>query len=370
MVSRYDDARRVLTDQRLSNDTQAMGANAPLAALPAEVAKIVAADMLNCDPPEHTRRRRLMAGAFTSHHVAGHRPLIARITGELLDELPDHGEVDLVEEFAAPLPTRVLAELLGIPLADCADVQQWSDTFVSELLLVSDRLLTATTSLSGYVDELIARKRAHPADDLVSQLVAMRDESGRLDDHELSSMVFMLLIAGQTATAQLVAKGLHLLLTHPDQLARIRSDDRLLPTAVEEFLRYDPPLRVSAFRMTTVATEIADITVPADQIVLCSLLSANHDEDSFPDAGTFDVGRRDSSHLAFGYGIHHCLGANLAKLEAEVAIGAFFNRFGQAALARPASDLPWLDAGIMRKLTRLPVYLTSLTFSGGRTLLG
>lgn len=244
-----------------------------------------------------------------------------------------------------------------IPPSTPAGVSSWSDTFISELLLVSEQLLAATTSLSGYVDALVARKRAEPADDLVSRLIALRDQGERLDDHELSSMVFVLLIAGQTATAQLITKGLYLLLTHPGQLARIRLDPGLLPAAVDEFLRYDPPLRVSAFRMTTVPTEIGGTTIPPGQIVLCSLLAANHDEDRFRDADTLDVGRRDNGHLSFGYGIHHCLGANLARLEAEVAIGAFSRRFGRADLACPASDLPWLDAGIMRKLTRLPVCL-------------
>jgi cytochrome P450 len=357
MVNRYDAARQVLNDQRLSNDTSAMGANAPLAALPAEVAQVVACDMLNCDPPEHTRRRQLMAGAFTNRNVAGYRPMIERIVGELLGALPDHGEADLVEKLAVPLPTLVLAELLGIPRADCADVGRWSDTFVSELLVVSDRLLDATSSLSGYVDELVARKRAHPADDMVSRLIAMRDEENRLNDTELSSMVFMLLIAGQTATTQLIAKGLYLLLTHPGQLARIRGDAGLLSTAVDEFLRYDPPLRVSAFRMSRAEYEIAGTMIPAGEIVLCSTTSNNHDEDRFRDPDVLDVGRENNNHLAFGYGIHRCLGANLARLEAEVAIGMFLNRVSRPALACPESALPWLDAGIMRKLTSLPVKL-------------
>jgi len=357
MVNRYEEARAVLNDSRLSNDTSRMGANAPLGALPAEVQAVVANDMLNMDPPAHTRLRRLVAQTFTNRRIAAMRPVVERIAGELLDAFGRRSEVDLVEEYAAPLPTRVLAELVGIPAEDCPYVQKWSDTFVSELLLASDRLLEATTRLGDYARTLIRDKRARPADDLVSRLISARDEGERLSDEELGCMVAVLLIAGQTATTQSIAKGVFLLLTHGDQLAKVRADPALLPTAVDEFLRYEPPLRVSAFRMTTEPLTVSGTTIPAGEIVLCSLPETNRDEARFPAADRLDVCRPDNQHLAFGHGIHRCLGANLAKLEAEVAIGSLLGRFERIRLAVPVADLRWTETGIMSKLAALPLLL-------------
>jgi cytochrome P450 len=356
-VNRYDEARRLLNSRRLTKEAGRMGGKAPLAALPRQVQAAIASDMLNADPPEHTRLRRMVAGPFGPRQVTRMRPLVERLVGELLDALPLESEVDLLEHYAGPLPTRVLAELFGIPAEDCPRIRRWSDTFVAELLTTSDLLLETTELLHGYVTELIARKRAEPAEDLVSRLVAQNDATERPNEQELGSTVFVLLIAGQTAMAQMIAKGMHLLLTHPAQRARLRTDPALLPTAVEEFLRYDPPLRISAFRMSTGGLDVAGTALPAGEIVLCSLLSANHDEARFPSADRLDVGRGDNHHLAFGHGIHHCLGAPLARLQAEVAIGSFLRRFENARLAVPADQIPWIEAGIMRKLSALPVIL-------------
>jgi cytochrome P450 len=357
MVNRYEEAREVLNSSCLSNDTSRMGANAPLGALPAQVQAVVAHDMLNMDPPAHTRLRRLVAQTFTNRRIAAMRPVVERIAGELLDAFGRRSEVDLVEEYAGPLPTRVLADLVGIPAEDCPYVQKWSDTFVSELLIVSEQLLEATTRLGDYARTLIRDKRARPADDLVSRLISARDEGDRLSDEELGCMVAVLLIAGQTATTQSIAKGVFLLLTHGDQLAKVRADPGLLPTAVDEFLRYEPPLRVSAFRMTTEPVTISATTIPAGEIVLCSLPETNRDQARFPAADRLDVCRPDNQHLAFGHGIHRCLGANLAKLEAEVAIGSLLSRFERIRLAVPVADLRWTETGIMTKLAALPVVL-------------
>jgi cytochrome P450 len=298
-----------------------------------------------------------VAQTFTTRGIATMRPVVERIAGELLDAFDRRGEIDLVEQYAGPLPTRVLADLIGIPAEDCPYVREWSDTFVSELLIGSDGLLDATTSLGDYARKLIRDKRAMPADDLVSRLISARDDGERLSDEELGCMVAVLLIAGQTATAQSIAKGVFLLLTHPDELAKVRADPGLLPTAVDEFLRYESPLRITAFRMTTQPLTIAETTIPAGEIVLCSLRDTNRDETRFPAADRIDVCRRDNQHLAFGHGIHRCLGANLAKLEAEVAIGSLLGRFERIRLAVPVADLRWTETGIMSKLTALPVAL-------------
>jgi cytochrome P450 len=310
--------------------------------------------MLNTDPPRHTRLRQLVAQSFTGRQASAVRPSAERIASRLLDGLDGASEVELVEHYAAPLPTLVLAELIGIPAEDCGNVRRWSETFVSELLLVSDSLLSATTSLLDYARELVRRKRPMRGEDLISRLI-----SSGLSDDDLSSMVFVLLIAGQTATTQLIAKGLFLLLTHEEQLAVVRTDPARLSGAVDEVLRFEPPLLVSAFRMTTEPMMIGGTLIPAGDIVLCSLAAVNHDETRFPGAGRFDVGRQDNQHLAFGFGIHRCLGANLAKVEAEVAIGAVLRRYRRVDLAVSAQDLPWAETGIMRKLTALPVRVKS-----------
>jgi cytochrome P450 len=357
LVTRYDEARRALNDPRLSNDTTKMGAKGPLASLPPDVKAAVASDMLNADPPEHTRLRRLVAQTFTLRQIAAFRPSLDRITGQLLDALHGRTEVDLIEDLAGPLSTQALAELIGIPAEDCEPVRRWSDVFVTELLSPNEDLLDATTSLVAYSRELVARKRATPTDDLVSRLISLRDGGDRLSDQELSSMVFILMIAGQNATAQLTAKGMYLLLTNPDQLRRLRAEPALLPTAVQEFLRYDPPLRVSAFRMAKEPVDIAGMTIPAGDIVICSLLSANHDEARFPHADSLDICRPENQHLAFGHGLHRCLGGNLAELQAQVAISSFLSRFDRVRLSVPAHQLQWIETGVMRKLAALPVTL-------------
>jgi cytochrome P450 len=380
LVTRYEEARRLLNDPRFSNDTRRMGRKAPLAGIPEEITSVVAADMLNNDPPEHTRLRRSVAHAFTARRIAGFRPHAERIAEELLDTLRGRTEADLVEDYAGPMATRALAALIGVPVADCERVRKWSETFVLELLSVSDQLMLATKSLTEYARELVDRKRADPGDDLLSTLIGDggtddggaddggMDESGahdggarggsrRMTDEEAASMVFILLIAGQLATSQLVAKGCHLLLTHPGELARLRADPSLMPAAVAEFLRYDPPLRVSAFRMATEPVELGGHTIPAGDVAICSLLDANHDERRFPHPERLDVCRTGNQHLAFSQGIHRCLGGNLAELEAEVAIGALLRRYGKIRLAGSEEQVEWAERGLMRQLVRLPVVL-------------
>lgn len=353
MVSEHALARQVLGDLRLSNDTATMGDKAPLASLPSTVRDVVAQDMLNTDPPQHTRLRQLVAHRFTGRSASAMRSVVDEIAERLLDGLDAATEVDLVAQYAQPLPTLVLGRMLGIPDTDCPDVRHWSETFVSEVLLVSGSLLDATTSLLDYAGDLVRRKRREPGEDLISQLI-----QANLSDDELSSMVFVLLIAGQTATTQLIAKALYLLLTNPEQLGAVRADETLLGCAVDEALRLDPPLRVSVFRMTREPLLIGDTHIPAGEIVLCSLAAVNTDAARFVEPGRFDVRRADNQHLSFGFGIHRCLGANLAKVEAEAAIGALLRR--HPSLRSPASteDLRWAEAGmIMRKLIALPVRL-------------
>ncbi|MFI7120728.1 cytochrome P450 [Amycolatopsis sp. NPDC049868] len=353
MVTKHGLARRMLSDHRLTSDSSTMGAMAPLASLPTDVRRIMERDMLSQDPPVHTRMRKLAAPGFTTGAVAAVRPAIERMATELAQQLRTGAEVDLVADFAVPLPTLVLGEIFGIPADECAQVRSWSDVFAAGLLPIKDTLRPSIMWLNDYAKDLARRRRAALGNGLISRLTA------DLDDDEVSSMVFLLLVAGQTATTQLIAKGMSLLLTHPDQLDRLRGDRSALPSAVDEMLRYDPPLRVTAFRMAVEPIEIESATIAAGDVVMCSVTEANRDGERFADPDRFDMGRQDNQHLAFGHGIHRCLGANLAKTEAEIAFMTLLDRFERIELAVPAVELEWEDVGIMNQLTALPVRLTS-----------
>ena len=353
LVTRYDDVRQALSDPRLSKDETR---RAQLAALrfPADVEAHINHHMLNADPPDHTRMRRLVSAAFTSRRVEELRPRIQEITDRLLNELAAAGQGDLIDAFAFPLPIQVICELLGVPLDDRDDFRAWSNTIVAGTLS-GERLLPAAVAMTEYLRELVARKRAEPADDLLSALIAVRDGGDRLSEGELSSMVFLLLVAGHETTVNLIGNGVHALLTHPDQLAALRADPALLPGAIEEFLRYAGPLETATFRITAEPVEIGGVTVPENQIVLLSLLSANRDADRFPGADQLDIGRGDGQHMAFGHGIHYCLGAPLARLEGHIAIGSLLARFPGLDLAVPAEELVWRPGILMRGLEHLPV---------------
>ncbi|MFE5563874.1 cytochrome P450 [Amycolatopsis japonica] len=295
--------------------------------------------------------RKLAAPGFTTGAVAAVRPAIERISGELVQRLRTGTEVDLVADFAVPLPTLVLGEIFGIPADECAQVRSWSDVFAAGLLPIKDTLRPSIMWLNDYAKNLARQRRVDPDDGLITRLTA------DLDDDEVSSMVFLLLVAGQTATTQLIAKGMSLLLTHPDQLDRLRGDRAVLSNAVDEMLRYDPPLRVTAFRMAVAPIEIESVTIAAGDVVMCSVTEANRDGERFVEPDRFDLGRQDNQHLAFGHGIHRCLGANLAKAEAEIAFATLLDRFDRIELAVPVAELKWDDVGIMNQLTTLPVRL-------------
>ncbi|WP_279580434.1 cytochrome P450 [Fodinicola feengrottensis] len=213
--------------------------------------------------------------------------------------------------------------------------------------------------MTDYIHELLARKRTNPADDLLSDLIAVRDEGDALTEDELTSMVFLLLIAGHETTVNLIGNGLYLLLTHPDQLDRLRADRDLVPSAIEEVLRYEGPLRSALPRFATAADlELGGVTISHGDIVMISPLAANRDSDRFDDAETFDVGRGHTQHVAFGHGLHFCLGAPLARLEGKIALELILERFGTLELATELDQLVWRPSGLMRGLAALPVSVT------------
>jgi cytochrome P450 len=356
LVTRYEDARHALTDPSLSNNlargTLQRGQSGP-----------TSEHMLVADPPDHTRLRRLVSAGFTARRVEQLEPRIAAIAGALLDTMEKGGdEADLMQAFAFPLPIQVICELLGVPMSDRDEFRLWSNAVVSGTLAVGaeqlERLRSALSHIVGYITKLIADKRRTPGDDLLSALLEVREQGDRLSEEELVSMVFLMLIAGHETTMNLIGNGVYLLLTHPDQRARLEADPGLLPHAIEEFLRFQPPVQNSTLRLTTRPVTFSGVTVPANELVMVSLLSANRDETAIPGPDSFDIDRPVVTHLSFGHGIHFCLGAALARLEGRIAFTALLERYPKLSLAVPVEELDWRATLFVRGLKRLPVRLT------------
>ncbi|MFC3456340.1 cytochrome P450 [Amycolatopsis speibonae] len=353
LVHSYELARQVLNDAGLSNDKSSLGKRSPLAALPPRERAIFENDLLNTDPPHHTRMRKLVSRAFTARASAAFRPAAERIAEELVDSFAHEPEADLFTRYTKPLTTLALADLLGIPRADCARVRAWCDVFAADVLRIQDRTLVAAAEMLEYVRDLGQRKRLAPGEDLISQL-----STAGVSADDQCSLVMLVLIAGQTATTQMITRGLCLLLTHPEQLASVRADPALLPGAVEEILRHATPLRITSFRVSfSKPLRVGAVEIPAGEIVGCALPDANRDPARFPDPDTFDVHRTDNPHLAFGLGPHWCVGASLARLEAKVAITVLLRRFRHVELAVPEEELPRLYTPLMTQLVGLPVRL-------------
>jgi cytochrome P450 len=351
IVTRYADVRTVLTDPRLCKDVHRWPGGGR--SRPSETTGVYA-HMLHADPPDHTRLRRVVQKAFTPRRAAL-RPRAEEIAAGLLDEMAAaHGDVtDLLGAYARPLPIAVLCELLAIPEADRA----WIAVAVAAYddRAQHDRL---ERELAAYFAELIAARRSEPGDDLVSALVCDSAGADGLTDNELVSTVFLLVMAGFDTTVNLIASGALAVLTHPGEKARLRQDPSLLPAAVEELLRFTNPVNHANDRFTTEDVPIGDVVIPAGEWVLPAISSANRDPAQFPDPDRLDLGRDTSGHVAFGHGIHHCLGAPLARMEAEVALGALLARFPRISLAIPPSELRWRPVSLMNGLESLPVRVT------------
>ncbi|MEV7598291.1 cytochrome P450 [Kitasatospora sp. NPDC089797] len=313
------------------------------------------AQMLEADPPEHTRLRRLAAAAFTPRRSAELAPRIERIAHGLIDALPPSGELDLVEAFNAPLPATVIAELLGVPAAHHRDFRHWS---ALALRPASPGHRPALAALHGLLADLVAAKRRRPQDDLLSALVSVRDrEADRLTEEELVGTALMLVVAGHESTVNLLGNAELALLRHPDQLRLLRGRPELLPGAVEEFLRHDTPVERSTNRYAAEDLELGGVAIPRGGVLVVALVSAGHDA---PQQGSgcpaaLDVTRPDARHLAFGHGVHHCLGAPLARLEAVVALRVLLSRVPELELAVPEESLDWIGSGIIRGVLSLPV---------------
>ena len=351
LVVGYEAGRAVLADPRLTKDWDK--------ASPALGMTTVAAGrhMLSSDPPHHTRLRKLVAKEFTPRRVQALEPWVRRITDRLLDAMlaaPD-GRADLVAALSFPLPMSVICELIGVPALDREEFAAASNTAVSSPDPAEQREAARTTS--RFIGQLLADKQRNPGDDLLSALIRTSDEDGdRLTANELTGTVWLLLVAGFETTVNLISNGVLALLSHPDQLALLRAEPSLIDNAVEEILRYDGPVETPTYRFTTDAVDIAGTTVPGGgELVLVALADADRDPARFPDPDRFDIRRDARGHVAFGHGIHYCLGAPLARLEARVAIGALLRRCPDLALDIHPAALTWRGGVLIRGPLHLPV---------------
>ncbi|MCX4546149.1 cytochrome P450 [Streptomyces sp. NBC_01565] len=349
LVLGRDEVRAALTDHRLRNDIRHS------ATWDSDGGHAIGLNMLQTDAPHHTRLRALVAREFTAGRVDALRPRVQQIADELLDALPPAGTFDLVAGYALPLPLTVICELLGVPSADQHLFHAWS----AELVAPSSPAAAATAGaeMTAYFASLISAKAGDPGTDLMSALVlASADEEG-LSPEELLGMAFLLLVAGHETTVNLISGGVLNLLRHPDQLAALRADPSLLGGAIEEMLRHDGPVTSAAFRHAAEPLEIAGVRIPAGDSVMLSLASASRDPEHFPDPDRFDIRRPARGHLAFGHGIHHCLGAPLARLEGRIALATLLRRLPDLALALDAGPdaLPRRANAMLRGVAALPV---------------
>jgi cytochrome P450 len=350
LVTGYAEVRFALTDPRLCKMPPGWHPE------PDSIFASLDMHMLNSDPPDHERLRRLVNKAFTARRVEQLRPRITSITAGLLDDMSTQREVDLLASFAFPLPVTVICELLGVPVADRDDFRAWSATIVSNTVS-PEAFQKDATAMIRYFTALLAAKRREPADDLLSALISARDKGDSLGENELLSMAFLLLVAGHETTVNLIGNGMLALLLNPGEFARLRADPSLLSGAVEELLRYVNPVNNATFRFAAEPVEIGGVEIRRGEVVLVALSGANRDPSRYQDPDRLDIGRDSTGHLAFGHGIHYCLGAPLARLEAEIAFGGLLERFGSMTLAVPAESLRWRPSTLIHGLEALPVRL-------------
>ncbi|MDN3358402.1 cytochrome P450 [Actinomadura sp. DC4] len=357
LITRYEDGLAAFSDPRFSSDLRDAADTRLLDQLPTAERDSFTRSMIRVGPPDHTRLRRLVSAAFTARRVAALRPRVQEITDALVDEVLPAGRADLVADLALPLPVTVISELLGVPVEDRQEFQKWTDRMLTQHPDHVDKDATdeAWNQMWTYLQGLLAAKRAVPGADLLGALVMTRDSSAdSLSEDELVSMAFLLLVAGYITTVNLIGGGVAVLLAHPAQLKLLRDDPGLLPGAVEELLRYDGPVSPGVIRFPTEDVEIGGVTIPCGATVLIGTAVADRDPGRFADPDRLDVTRTDNAHLAFGHGPHYCLGAPLARLEGEVAIGTVLRRLPNLALAVPYEDLEWQVASL-RGPKRLPV---------------
>jgi cytochrome P450 len=357
LVTRYDSVKTVLHDPRLSR-AAVIEAQDRLPRASAHIPKVSL--LLTCDPPEHSRLRQLVAGAFTKYRAEQYRPRTEEIANQLIDELISAGPpADLNHGFARQLPILSLAEILGVPRSDCIQIKEWTAPIVTRRGYTAAEISAAHAQIEDYLTGLFARRRQQPEDDFISLLVQSQTRKNRHTDHELVLLVASLL--SNDSVGSHLTSDLYLLLTHPEQLAWLRANRERIPHAVEELLRFaqvfqDAPNGGQGnVRRAVEDIEIDGVKIRAGEWVLPAISSANRDERAFPDANRLDLARTRNRHIAFGFGTHHCPAAALSRMQLQVAIATVLDRFPHLELAVPDDELPWKTGRVARGPERLLV---------------
>ncbi|MFE8602486.1 cytochrome P450 family protein [Archangium violaceum] len=356
VATRYKDAVELMRDPRFTKDVRKLPDSSPTKQKRSGESGVFNQHMLSADPPDHTRLRTLVSKAFTPRRVEELRPRITAISHRLLDAVQANGSMDLLDAYAFPLPVTVIAEMLGVPQEDQDQFREWTNIVVNPPLDGNMETIQKTgMQFAQYFQGMMARRRSEPRDDLLSALLAVEEQGDRLSPAELISMLFLLLVAGHETTVNLIGNGVWALLNHPEQLERLRANPALIESAVEEMLRFRGPVETSTQRWATEELEFRGQVIPAGESVVASLLAADHDPEHFPEPERFDITREPNRHIAFGFGIHFCLGAPLARLEGTIAINLLLERMPRLRFAEDPARLRWRDGILVNGLQHLPV---------------
>lgn len=369
LVTRYGDAKQALADARLSKNPVHHAGSADAkgkTGIPGERDADLMTHLLNIDPPDHTRLRRLVSKAFTPRRVAEFEPRVQELTDRLIGDFAAKGSADLIHDFAFPLPIYAICDLLGVPAEDQDDFRDWAGMMIRHGGGPRGGVARSVKKMRGYLAELIHRKRREPGDDLISGLIRAGDHGEHLTENEAAAMAFIILFAGFETTVNLIGNGTYALLRNPGQRTRLQEalaagDTALLATGVEELLRYDGPVELATWRYATEPLTVGGVGVATGDPVLVVLAAADRDPARFDDPDRLDLARRDNQHLGYGHGIHYCLGAPLARLEGRTALATLLTRLPDVRLAEDPSDLRWRGGLIMRGLRTLPVQFTPLS---------
>ncbi|HEY7911890.1 MAG TPA: cytochrome P450 [Blastocatellia bacterium] len=358
LLSRYEDVYALLKDERFAKSRYNAMTPEQLRKQPwvPSMFRPLERNMLDLDSPDHTRLRQLVHKAFTPRLIELIRTRVETLANELLESVKQRGEMDLISDYALPLPMTIITEILGVPAEDHNKFHKWSKVIVSvNQFSLSWRIIPAVYSFNRYLRGFFKRRRSDPKDDLVSALIEAEEAGDRLSEDELLAMVFLLLIAGHETTVNLIGNGTLALLEHPDEMERLRRDPSLIKSAVEELLRYTSPVFMSSERYAREDVIIHGLTISRGEMTFGLIGSANRDEAAFDSPERLDITRDPNKHLSFGFGAHYCLGAPLARMEAQIAINTLLERMPRLRLKEPPETLRWRQSLILRGLDALPV---------------
>lgn len=359
LITRYEDALAILKDQRFVKDFRSLLTPEQLEQVQGNAYQMMNSHMLSFDPPDHTRLRALVNLSFTPRLVEQWRTRIQAITDELIDAIQAQGntEVDLIDTFAFPLPITVITEMLGVPSEDRVKFRTWSNALLDGAGQPEnfERMRGQMFEFAAYLLNQIEIKRQQTTDDLIGRLIQSEADGDKLNETELISMIFLLLVAGHETTVNLIGNSILALLQHPRQMQQLKEDPSLIKTAIEEFLRFHSPVSMGTNRWAGEDLEFGGKQMCRGDAVLVSLAAANHDPQEFTHPDDLDLARKENRHLAFGMGIHYCLGAPLARLEGQIAINTLLSRMPNLRLAVEPEQLIWRPSMLLFGLSKLPV---------------